>query len=396
MVHLAHPLGVKAFEYRRVKNDLRDATDLADLLRMGRLPEAWIAPPATRELREARARGFDGKLQPAPFTFDTKKDAVGWLEDNAEGVAATAPRPDPALSDFAERWLVERDLKPRTRADYRLLLDQDILPALGQYRLTRITVDPVHTWYATLDPKTPTLRARTYGLLRTIMITVWQRDLVETNPCRVRGGGSAKHKHQTKIASVPELEAIAAAMPERYRAMILLAGWCALRFGEVTELRRSDVDLAAGVLHISRGVVRVGSTSSWARRSRAPASVTWRSRRTWSRACASTCASTSVTTLVPCCSRPPATAQSTCPRRPCTRCTTPARAMAGRPDLRFHDVRHTGLTLAAATGATLADLMARAGHSTSSTAMIYQHAVADRDNAIAEALSSFAAARSCP
>ncbi len=51
-VHLAHPLGVKAFEYRRVKNDFRDATDLADLLRMGRLPEAWIAPPATRELRE--------------------------------------------------------------------------------------------------------------------------------------------------------------------------------------------------------------------------------------------------------------------------------------------------------------------------------------------------------
>jgi transposase len=45
-------LGVKAFSYRRVKNDVRDATDLADLLRMGRLPEAWIAPPATRELRE--------------------------------------------------------------------------------------------------------------------------------------------------------------------------------------------------------------------------------------------------------------------------------------------------------------------------------------------------------
>ena len=51
-LHLAHPLGVKAFEYRRVKNDERDATDLADLLRVGRLPEAWIAPPATRQLRE--------------------------------------------------------------------------------------------------------------------------------------------------------------------------------------------------------------------------------------------------------------------------------------------------------------------------------------------------------
>jgi transposase len=52
-VHLAHPLGVKGFTYRRVKNDVRDAADLADLLRMGRLPEAWIAPPPVRALREA-------------------------------------------------------------------------------------------------------------------------------------------------------------------------------------------------------------------------------------------------------------------------------------------------------------------------------------------------------
>jgi transposase len=51
-VHLAHPLGVKAFTYRRVKNDEKDAADLAGLLRMGRLAEAWIAPPQVRELRE--------------------------------------------------------------------------------------------------------------------------------------------------------------------------------------------------------------------------------------------------------------------------------------------------------------------------------------------------------
>jgi len=51
-VHLAHPLGVKGFAYRRVKNDERDAADLADLLRMGRLPEAWVAPHQVRELRE--------------------------------------------------------------------------------------------------------------------------------------------------------------------------------------------------------------------------------------------------------------------------------------------------------------------------------------------------------
>jgi transposase len=51
-VHLAHPLGVKAFTYRRVKNDERDCADLADLLRLGRLPEAWIAPEPVRQLRE--------------------------------------------------------------------------------------------------------------------------------------------------------------------------------------------------------------------------------------------------------------------------------------------------------------------------------------------------------
>jgi transposase len=47
-VHMAHPLGVKGFAHRRVKNDIRDAADLADLLHMGRLPESWIAPPEVR------------------------------------------------------------------------------------------------------------------------------------------------------------------------------------------------------------------------------------------------------------------------------------------------------------------------------------------------------------
>jgi transposase len=51
-VHLAHPLGVKMFGYQRVKTDARDSTNLAELLRMHRLPEAWLAPPQVRELRE--------------------------------------------------------------------------------------------------------------------------------------------------------------------------------------------------------------------------------------------------------------------------------------------------------------------------------------------------------
>jgi transposase len=63
-LHLAHPLGIAGYANRRVKNDLADATLLADLLRLGRLPEAWVAPPDVRELREmVRYRAKLGRLR---------------------------------------------------------------------------------------------------------------------------------------------------------------------------------------------------------------------------------------------------------------------------------------------------------------------------------------------
>jgi integrase len=67
-----------------------------------------------------------------------------------------------------------------------------------------------------------------------------------------------------------------------------------------------------------------------------------------------------------------------------------ARVAAGRPDLRWHDLRHTGAVWAAAAGATLADLMARLGHSTQGAALRYQHAAQDRDAEIARRLSDLA------
>jgi len=63
-LHLAHPLGIAGYANRRVKNDLADATLLADLLRLGRLPEAWVAPPEIRQLREmVRYRAKLGRLR---------------------------------------------------------------------------------------------------------------------------------------------------------------------------------------------------------------------------------------------------------------------------------------------------------------------------------------------
>lgn len=65
-------------------------------------------------------------------------------------------------------------------------------------------------------------------------------------------------------------------------------------------------------------------------------------------------------------------------------------AAAGIPDAHFHDLRHTGGTLAATTGATTKELMTRLGHSSTRAAMIYQHATRDRDKAIAQALGGLA------
>ena len=100
------------------------------------------------------------------------------------------------------------------------------------------------------------MRAHAYSLLRTIMNTALADDVIPANPCRVRGAGSVKRARQIREASLAELEAITLAMPPRYRLMVLLAAWCALRFGELTELRRSDIDVKNAVVRVRRGVVR--------------------------------------------------------------------------------------------------------------------------------------------
>ena len=67
-----------------------------------------------------------------------------------------------------------------------------------------------------------------------------------------------------------------------------------------------------------------------------------------------------------------------------------ARTAIGRPDLRFHDLRHSGLTWSAATGASVAELMRRAGHASQAAALRYQHATDDRDRVLADALAGLA------
>jgi integrase len=80
---------------------------------------------------------------------------------------------------------------------------------------------------------------------------------LQANPARIRGVGQAQRRHKVRPATLDELQILTEVMPPRYRLMVQLAAWCALRFGQLTELRRGDVDTKAGVIRIRRAVVLV-------------------------------------------------------------------------------------------------------------------------------------------
>jgi integrase len=331
------------------------------------------------------------------LTFDSRQYADAYLSgvrtdiQRGKWVSPDAPKAarPVTLRAYSETWLAGRDLSESTRLLYKVTLGKQILPALGDVPVTGITPAAVREWHATLRGETgPTQRAHAYSLLRTIMNTALADDMIPANPCRVRGAGSAKRARTIREASLAELEALARAMPERYRLMVLLAAWCALRFGELAELRRSDIDVASAVIHVRRGVVRTGS----GRTVKDPKSEAGKRDVNIPphlmpavKAHLRDHVSASRDALIF-----PAAAGGHMAPSSLYAVYHPAREAAGRPDLRFHDLRHTGAVLAAATGATLAELMARLGHSTVSAAMRYQHASQDRDKVIAAALSDLA------
>jgi integrase len=333
----------------------------------------------------------DGARRTAPATFPTRAGADAWLTKQRAALDAGTWR-DPGsgaetFAAYAATWLAERGLKPRTEHDYRRILDRLLLPEFGEMALKTITPAKVRSWYNRLDPRTPVMRAHAYGLLRAICKTAAADDLIVANPCRIRGAGQAQTARRAVPATLAELEVIAAAMPDRLRLMVLLAAWCGLRFGELAELRRTDIDLAHGVLYVRRGVVRAGGQVI-AGTPKSPAGVrdvtipphlmdAVRDHM------AEHVARDRDALLFPALSGAHLTPGGLYDH------FYPARLAAGRPDLRFHDLRHTGATLAAATGATIAELMRRIGHSTPGAAMRYQHAADDRDAAIAAALSEF-------
>ena len=351
---------------------------------------------------QARYTGPDGAEHRAPVTFQTKGDARAWLslrqasivkaEWTPEVERRNKPRPV-TFGVYSASWLASRPLKPRTRSHYASLLRDYIGPTFDAVPLREITPPAVRGWHSTM-PNLPTTRAHSYALLKAIMKTAVDDDLVTANPCRVRGAGQAKRAKKIEPLTVSQLNRLANAMPPRLRMAVLLGCWCALRYGELSELRRSDVDLSAGTLRISRGVVKVNGaylvgdtkTDAGLRTVHIPLALAEDLELHLSRHVGSDPDGLLF----------PAPNGGHLHSSSFARDFHKAAVVAGRPDATPHTLRHTGASLATSAGATTADVMARLGHSTPAMAMHYQHSLDGADERVARKLSQMAEAASGP
>ncbi len=335
-------------------------------------------------------------MRSAEQTFLRKSDAGRWLtlkEAEIKSGDWLAPELSAVLfCDFAADCLHDRVLKVRTQELYDGLLRNHLLPTFGAVGVGAIDEAAVRKWrkdrlLAGREAARrfgPVTVAKAYRLLHAIFETAVDDRLVRRNPCRIEGAGK-EDSPEREIISVPEVFAVGDALPVRYRAMALLATFAGMRWGELVALRRANIDLERCEIRIvettaelDRGDLLPESPKSRAGRRTVSFPAELAPELAWHLERFAEAGEQGLVFVGP---------KGAALRRSNFRPVwNAACAKAGLPSLHFHDLRHVGGTLAATTGASLKELMARLGHSSTRAALIYQHATRDRDKAIALAL----------
>lgn len=362
----------------------------------GRKPQRRREFGTTRKLPssrwQARYIGPDGQRHTAPETFETKSDAQEWLNLTRADIERDVWRdPDAGAVNFekyALRWKEERGLAPTTLDRYDGLLRLHILPTFGEKDLDEITPPSVRTWRAErLKATGATTVAKSYRLLKAILQTAVDDDLLRSNPCRIKGAGK-EEADERPTATIEQVFDLADAMGPRWRLMVLLGAFASLRPEELAELRRRSVDLAACSLRVTQAspeltngkrVTGDPKTKAGKRTVYLPDFMLPELRRhmQWF-------AEKEVDGLLFVGEKGAPFRRSTFGRK-----WRKARTKVGMPDnFRFYDLRHTGNTLAADTGAKLKDLMVRAGQSSERAQLIYQHSTAKHQRRLAEGIDA--------
>ena len=337
-------------------------------------------------------RGPDGLERSR--TFRTRRDAERYERDQRSALDRgdwIDPRgAQIVFGDYSRKWLQQRsDLRPRTVEIYTSMLQNHLLSTFGSTPLKRISPASVRSWNAHLARVHAVTAAKAYRLLKGILATAVADELIVRNPCVVKGAAQERSPERPMV-SIAEVDALVAVMPAEWRIAVELAAWCHLRVGEVLGLERRDIDLLHGSVRVERtaydvnGHLYIGppKTAAGKRVVSVPPHILAALERHLE-------SYVGAAPNAPLLTGPKGGRLG---RHPLHAAWSGARSSIGRPEVHFHDLRGAGLTWAATQGATTRELMARAGHASPAAALRYQHAVADRDVAIAKALSGLAEA----
>ena len=347
---------------------------------------------------QARYRGPDGLMRPADTTFRTKTDAEVWLTcKEAEILNGEWIDPDAGkvlLADYGTTWIDERpNLRPKTIRLYRYLLRGHIAPHFESKTIGEIKDAHVRSWRKKLLDSGVSMvtTAKAYRLLKAILNTAVDDGIIRRNPCRIKGAGQ-EQSAERPVLNIAEVYALADAIDQRYRALVLLGTFASLRWAELAALRPRDIDLAACTIRVERQLIEqlgggsaFGPPKSRAGRRTVPFSDLIKAELT---AHLERLDPADDETLV-------FTSPMGTPLRHSNfyrRVWMPAVAKVGLSGIHFHDLRHAGNTLTADEGASLRELMDRMGHSSTRAALIYLHSSDERQRKLADAVGERARA----
>ena len=372
----------------------------------------------------------------APHTFTTKADADTWLAmrlaDMARGIWIDPQRASVTLKAFAESYLDSRkhQLAASTYTNQTALLRNYLCTTVGGMNLGSMTlgelsatvlrqwqaklqatpaarsagigrrIHPARQWAAAQGiavPQTgklpesviaawrdagapvdqPTARAmsgdtaksQAWKLLKQLLAAAEREDLIAKNPCKAVEGIKAPKAKRTPL-NAAQLRMLAESVPPAMRVAVLFAGLSGLRDSEQFALQRRHIDLETGAVRVEQQLLDSGEispilkTASSYRTVILPAFLVDELAQHFATAVAD---DDDALVFLSVKGKPITAAHRA---RAWWR---DARAAIGRPDLHWHDLRHTAMTMAAQTGAPQAVLMAQMGHSTPRAAQIYQH-----------------------